>query len=84
MSSQEAREEWGPVLHRSTNHLVTNVLNWHIDYIYQVCTMYIPVIFQHQSIYLVYTKDIYNISLVYTMYIADVGIYLVYTWFIPM
>ena len=34
---------------------------------------------QHQNKFIDYTLDISNISLVYTMYIADIGIYQVYT-----
>ena len=64
----------------TTRYLI--LLHWDIDDIYQVYTRYIPVIYQHQSIYLVYTKYIWSISLVYTIYIADIGIYLVYTWYI--
>ena len=69
MSSQEAREEWGPALPRSTNHQVSNSVTLpyrrYIPGIYQVYTRYIP---------------IYE---VYPWYIPWISSTLVYTWYIP-
>ena len=88
MSSQEAREEWGPVLPRSTNHQVSNSVTltyrWYIPGIYQVYTNVgdIHGIYQGYTLYLLGIYQVYTLALVYTWYI--VGKYLVYTVYMSM
>ena len=76
MSSQEAREEWGPVLPRSTNHQVSN-------FVTLVYTKYIPGIYQVFTNVKVYTWYIPRIYKVYPWYIPCISPTLVYTWYIP-
>ena len=76
MSSQEAREEWGPVFPRSTNHHVSNSVT--LTY-----RRYLPGIYQVYTNVKVYTWYIPRRYRVYPWYIPCISPTLVYTWYIP-